>query len=90
MTCPCQGKGLVKICYKSGEAPHIAICTCLDGQWYRRTGLAAQRLNVDPSRVYLLEDLADPEDLERWGIRRPPTDHAEFLEAGTVQESRWK
>ena len=84
-TCPCDGHGLVKIAYKTGEPFDVAICDCASGQrlrwrhethpeWLRR----AFRLEAE-TRIAWLEDFED--------APHPPKNTGElrdFLEAGKV------
>lgn len=81
MTCrPCGNRGLLKICYESGEPWDVAICQCRTGQLYRQGGpdLVRARLEIaDEHRIALLEDFED--DVEQ---PRPTVDVAQ---AGKVK-----
>jgi hypothetical protein len=58
----CGGRGLIRICYESGEQFDIAICDCTNGQSYRGTGEACVRLRLGLApehRIGWLEDFED-------------------------------
>lgn len=62
MTCQCNGQGLLRIRYETGEPDDVAMCACPRGRWFRKAGpdvvKAHLRLGVD-QRVAWLEDFED-------------------------------
>jgi hypothetical protein len=81
MTCQaCGGKGILKVCYEDGSPTEYALCLCPAAHWFRsdvnadrHTGsygwqVWAAREQIDPERMYALEDLYSPSELAEMGF----------------------
>jgi hypothetical protein len=56
----CQGTGLIRICYQSGELFDVAICACRAGTFYRHVGEGVVRRDLGllaSQQVAYLEDV---------------------------------
>ena len=72
MICPhCEGKGLVRVAYQSGEVYDLGVCWCQAGQTWARFGEAVirQRMQV-PAEVRIAELAAFEEPQEAKKILR--------------------
>jgi hypothetical protein len=81
MSCPaCGEKGVLLVRYESGDPDEYAVCLCPVGQTMRttrnagrETGFAlwqvwAAREQVDPMRMFALEDIFTGDELRAWGF----------------------
>jgi hypothetical protein len=88
VSCPCGGKGLIRVNYQDGTPFDLGVCTCPAGQWIRRRGPAgyalwAQTYGVTRDRVGPIEAFAEDGDLIALGL----TSRVElepFTQAGQV------
>jgi hypothetical protein len=83
VSCPvCADKGLVRLPWDDDAEPGIGVCLCAAGQALRvnrnmgREVLPLWRVwcareQVDPARVYLLEDVLSAEELAEAGLAQP-------------------
>lgn len=73
----CADKGIIRLKYHNGTPDEFGICVCSAGRWYRsdvnagkHTGFFgwqvwAYREQVDPTRVFLVEELLDAAEMAR-------------------------
>jgi hypothetical protein len=64
----CRGRGLIKIAYESGEPFDVAICGCLTGLFYRKTGVDFVRLQLNltaKTHIAYLEDFESDDSQTR-------------------------
>jgi hypothetical protein len=84
VSCPvCADKGLVRLPWDDDAEPGIGVCFCSAAAWYRSNKNAGKtvsvygwqvwcaREQVDPARVYLLEDVLSAEELAEAGLAQP-------------------
>lgn len=97
MTCAvCGDKGVVKVCYEDGTPHDYALCLCPASRWYRsdvnagkRTGsfgwqVWAAREQVQPDRMFAIEDLYEPSELAAMGFTTDAPVHQESREAALL------
>jgi hypothetical protein len=101
--CPhCGGIGLIWINWADYEGPReIAVCLCSKGLQLRstknagkETGVAAWQVwaygqGLDPERIYMLEDVLSPEDLQARGfgaVAAPADREAALLAASKAKK----
>lgn len=78
MTCQaCQDKGIIRLRYHDGSLDEFGVCVCEAARWYRsdmnagkHTGFFgwqvwAHREQIDPARVFLIEELLDADEIAR-------------------------
>lgn len=78
MSCQaCGDKGIIRLRYHDGSPDEFGVCVCQAARWYRsdmnagaHTGIFgwqvwAYREQVDPSRVFLIEELLDDDEMAR-------------------------
>jgi hypothetical protein len=85
MTCPtCADRGLVKVNWKDAQEDY-AVCLCPTGELLRADStpgqlpawrVLAHRMDIDPARVVMLEDVCTPEELAERGFRELTADTA--------------
>lgn len=85
MTCPtCGDRGLVKVNWNDATEDY-AVCLCPTGELLRAEPTSGQvpawralagRMNIDPARVVMLEDVCTPEELAQRGFRELTADTA--------------
>lgn len=81
MSCPsCGDKGVIRVRYHDGSPDDYAICLCAvglrmrdDTNGWKKTGYAlwqvwAAREQIDPSRVWLLEELSTAQEIADLGF----------------------
>jgi hypothetical protein len=102
VTCStCQDKGLVRVNWQDAD-PDFAVCLCATGLSLRvdrnytaavspRWHVWCAREQVDPSRVWMLEDILTPQELAERGFGvapdvRVPDREAALLAAGKTRK----
>ena len=86
MSCPCRGKGLIRVNYEDGTPFDLGVCSCQEGQWIRRrdgAALVALTYGIARDRVRPIEDLAESDELVALGLT-PAVPLEDFTQAGKV------
>jgi hypothetical protein len=100
VTCPtCADKGLLRLPWDDDAEPGIGVCLCAAGLAMRvnrnrgREVLPLWRVwcareQVDPARVYLLEDVLSAEELAEEGLTVQPKGAGQDREAALLAAAR--
>jgi hypothetical protein len=101
VSCPtCADKGLLRLPWDDDAEPGIGVCLCPAAAWYRSNKNAGKtvsvygwqvwcaREQVDPARVYLLEDVLSAEELAEEGLTVQPKGAGQDREAALLAAAR--